>query len=171
MRKFKKDFFQKEFFRLERYHVSADKKEVDSPEENEAAVTILVPSVNAAGRVEEKFKAVYQPSNETFMALSACAEGDGTVDALDRALRKLLIPIYPFIKDVRLERYTVTNSHGAGTASEVEVFILSTNNEGNLHFSQRRSKSVIEASFSALADIYNCYFLDDYLKKEKESRA
>lgn len=166
--RFDKQFYQKNFFRLERYRVSADKVAPDEPEFNEAVVKISVPAENAEGRVEKKFLAEMQPPGGRFVALTATSAGQGTVDALDRALRRLLVPIYPFLKHVRLMRYGVQNSTSS-TSSEVEVFILASNKHGKLYFSEVTSVSVIEASFFALANIYNRYFKDDYEQKAAQS--
>ena len=161
-----KNFFQNNFFKLERYRVSADKISADAPETNEAVIKIVVPARNAEGRSEKKFLAEYQPENRKYVALTATSSGDGTVDALDRALRKLLEPIYPFLKTVRLIRYEVKSTQSkAGTSSQVEVFILAANKEGQLYFSEVSSFSVIEASFSALANIYNRFFMDYHLRQ------
>jgi hypothetical protein len=159
-----KKFYQRNFFKLERYRVSADLREDDAAESNEATIKILVPAATAAGKVADRFIAEYQPDEKHYIALSATSNGDGTVDALDRALRKLLEPIYPFIAKIRLVRYGVTNvSSKRGTSSEVEVFILATNKEGKLYYSEVSSVSVIEASFFALSNIYNRYFRDEYI--------
>jgi hypothetical protein len=160
---FDKKFYQRNFFKLVRYRVSAGRREEDASEENEATIKILVPVAAAAGKVADRFIAEYQPDDKHFIALSATSNGGGTVDALDRALRKLLEPIYPFIANIRLVRYGVTNiSSKRGTSSEVEVFILATNKEGKLYYSEVSSVSVIEASFFALSNIYNRYFSDEY---------
>jgi|GEM_PF-6776918 len=161
---FDKKFYQRNFFKLERYRVSADLREEDKAEENEATIKILVPAAAAAGKVTARFIAEYQPEDKHYVALSATSNGAGTVDALDSSLRKLLEPIYPFISDIRLVRYGVTNiSSKRGTSSEVEVFILATNGEGKLYYSEVSSVSVIEASFFALSNIYNRYFRDEYI--------
>ncbi len=162
-----KKFFQRHFFRLERYRVSADRRLNDEVEENEATIKILVPASAAKGKIPDSFIAEYQPDDKNYVALSATSSGAGTVDALDRALRKLLEPIYDFIKDVRLVRYGVTNvSSKRSTSSEVEVFILATNKDGKLYFSEVASVSVIEASFFALSNIYNRYFRDEYVNRK-----
>ncbi|HOX28081.1 MAG TPA: alpha-isopropylmalate synthase regulatory domain-containing protein [bacterium] len=163
-----KGFYQNNFFRLERYRVSADKHSESEREENEAIVKIVVPAANAKGRIGKSFIAENQQENKKFISLTATANGRGTVDALDSALRKILEPIYPFIKDVRLIRYGVTNTTAKkGTAAEVEVFILASNAEGKLYFSEVSSYSVIEASFFALSNIYNRYFRDEYENKRR----
>lgn len=167
--RFDKNFYMNNFFKLERYRVYAEKFSEGDPETNEAAVKILVPAKNISKSFEQKYLAWEQPENKKFRALTATSGGHGTVDALDNALRKLLEPLHPFLKDVKLIRYSVTNTmEKAGTAAEVEVFILATNSEGKLYYSETRSRSVIEASFLSLANIYNRYFRDDYVAAKKK---
>lgn len=159
--KYDKKYFRRNFFKMERYRVSAFKSADEEKEENEASIKIRAPAKNAEGRIEKRYYAEYQPEDDKFVSLYASAGGNGVVDALDTALRKLLVPIYPFISDIRLIRYNVAiTSDRAGTSSEVEVFILATNKTGRLYFSEVRAESVIEASFFALANIYNRYYLD-----------
>jgi len=163
-----KKFFQTHFFKLDRYRVSADKLSADEPETNEAVVKITVPAKEAEGKIDRKFRAEIQPDNKKFLALTATSHGDGTVDALDRALRRLLEPIYPFMKSIRLIRYEVQSTQRReGTSSKVEVFILAANKDGKLYFSEVASVSVIEASFSALANIYNRFYVDEYCGAEE----
>jgi hypothetical protein len=168
---FDKIFFQRHFFELVRYRVTADRQSGDEREDDEATIKILVPAAAAKGKTHKKFIAEYQPPEKGRVALTATSGGNGTVDALDCALRLLLEPIYPFMKDVRLVRYGVTNTAGGGAAAEVEVFILASNKEGNLYYSQVSSVSVIEASFYALSNIYNRYFRDDYVCRKAAERA
>lgn len=166
-----KHYFRKNFFQLERYRVFADKRDADSPEETEATVKILVPRKNAEGKISDRFLAEYQPEDHKFMAFSATANGNGVVDALDQALRAVLAPIYSFMKGIRLIRYSVDNtSFKDGTSAEVEVFILASNKTGKLYFSEVRSRSVVEASFFALANIYNRYYHDEQVNGKRKSR-
>ena len=167
---FNKEYFRRNFFSLDRYRVSADMHNGSDGEENEATVRIIVPADNAKGKIDERFIAENQPVGGKRLALSASANGDGTVDALDRALRKLLEPIYPFLKSVRLIRYAVSNTSNCGTGAQVEVFILASNSEGKLYYSAVTSASVIEASFFALANIYNRYFRDERENASKKTR-
>lgn len=163
--KFDKKFYQNNFFKLERYRVSADKVSADEPELNEASLKITVPAINAEGKAQKKYLAEYQPRSSKYVSLTATAGGGGTVDALDQALRKLLEPIYPFLRHVQLVRYSVQSTQST-TSSVVEVFILSKNKQGKLYFSEVSSVSVIEASFFALSNIYNRYFKDYYLQNK-----
>src|SRR3989339_1975655 len=80
--------------------------------------------------------------------------GDGPVNALDDALRKVLENIYPEIKTVKLTDYKVRvlNSQ-AGTAARVRVLIESAD-EKDVWNTVGVSTNVIEASWLALADSF-----------------
>ena len=78
-------------------------------------------------------------------------EGDGPVNALDRALRKALLRFYPLLSGARLVDFKVRVVASHGTASVVRVFIEST--DGQRAWSTVGvSSNVIEASFIALSD-------------------
>ena len=80
------------------------------------------------------------------------AEGNGPVNALDAALRKGLIPIYPKIAEFKLLDYKVRIIDGTdGTAATTRVLIDTQN--GHRHWSTvGASPNIIEASWLALAD-------------------
>jgi 2-isopropylmalate synthase len=80
------------------------------------------------------------------------AEGEGPVNALDRALRKVLEQFYPALKRVHLTDYKVRVLDSAGaTASKVRVLIEST--DGNRSWTTIGvSRDIIEASWFALRD-------------------
>jgi len=84
------------------------------------------------------------------------AEGDGPVNAQDRALRKALGPYLPKILNVHLINYKVTVINMAGTASAVEVFI-------EFEADRKRwatigvSENILEASKIALVEGYRYY--------------
>ncbi|HET7264408.1 MAG TPA: citramalate synthase [bacterium] len=80
------------------------------------------------------------------------AEGDGPVNALDRALRKALGRFYPAIQRVRLTDYKVRVLNAdAATAARVRVLIQSTDGT-NTWGTVGVSENVVEASWQALAD-------------------
>jgi len=80
------------------------------------------------------------------------AEGDGPVDALDKALRKALIQFYPDLTAVKLIDYKVRIlEETAGTASQVRVLIESSDGRENWR-TVGSSTNIIEASWLALAD-------------------
>ena len=79
-------------------------------------------------------------------------EGNGPVNALDNALRKALLPIFPALKDMRLADYKVRIiDSGTGTAAKTRVLITST--DGNNDWSTVGvSCNIIDASWKALVD-------------------
>ncbi len=80
------------------------------------------------------------------------AEGNGPVNALDAALRKGLIPIYPKLKHFQLADYKVRIIDGDnGTASTTRVLIDTQNGHGRWS-TVGASANIIEASWLALAD-------------------
>lgn len=84
--------------------------------------------------------------------LHTAAEGNGPVNALDAALRKALVGVYPTLANVRLADYKVRILGGQdGTAARVRVLIDSEN--GQMRWSTVGvSPNIIEASWQALAD-------------------
>jgi 2-isopropylmalate synthase len=79
-------------------------------------------------------------------------EGDGPVNALDKALRKALLPHFPQIAQVRLEDYKVRIiDSGSGTAAKIRVLVVSS--DGNSTWGTVGvSTNVIDASWQALVD-------------------
>jgi 2-isopropylmalate synthase len=82
------------------------------------------------------------------------AEGDGPVNALDGALRKVLTPTYPAIQDIRLTDYKVRIiASSSGTAARTRVLIDSTDHHDTWS-TVGVSDNIIEASWLALVDSY-----------------
>ncbi len=82
----------------------------------------------------------------------AADEGDGPVNALDKALRQALTVFYPAIADVRLTDYKVRVIDGsAATAANVRVLIESTDGK-DIWTTVGASTDVINASVIALID-------------------
>ena len=83
------------------------------------------------------------------------ADGDGPVNALDKALRKALIHFYPEIKSIKLVDYKVrVLEEKRGTSAKVRVLIESSNGRftwGTVGV----STNIIEASLQALQDSMN----------------
>ena len=80
------------------------------------------------------------------------AEGDGPVDALDKALRRALLQFYPDLTAVKLIDYKVRIlEETGGTASQVRVLIESSDGKENWR-TVGSSTNIIEASWLALAD-------------------
>ncbi len=79
-------------------------------------------------------------------------DGDGPVNALDRALRKALSRFYPEIESMALEDYKVRIIDGAsGTAAKTRVLILSSDGERSWG-TVGVSTNIIDASWEALVD-------------------
>lgn len=91
----------------------------------------------------------------------AVAEGDGPVNALDKALRTALEPFYPQLKYVHLSDFKVRVIDAkAGTAAKVRVLIESRDNEkewGTVGISE----NLIEASWMALTDSIDYKLMKD----------
>lgn len=80
------------------------------------------------------------------------ADGNGPVNALDRALRKSLIRFYPEINDMKLTDYKVRILDGkSATAAGVRVLIRSTDGKHSWT-TVGVSENVVEASLIALVD-------------------
>jgi 2-isopropylmalate synthase len=80
------------------------------------------------------------------------SDGDGPVNAIDGALRKALLGVYPQLNDMRLVDYKVRVVNArAGTAGRVRVVIESREGE-DVWGTVGVSENVIEASWLALAD-------------------
>ena len=90
------------------------------------------------------------------------AEGNGPVDALDRALRKALSVFYPCIGEMTLTDFKVrVIDTGKGTASCVRVSIVST--DGHTSWGTVGvSENVLEASWQALTDAIECVLLKNF---------
>lgn len=81
------------------------------------------------------------------------AEGNGPVNALDRALRKSLSRHYPSLKNVRLTDYKVRIlTPSDGTQAITRVQIESTDDRGHKWNTIGVSENIVDASFRALHD-------------------
>lgn len=88
--------------------------------------------------------------DEAFMTV---AEGNGPVNALDAAMRKVLTPIYPSLEGMRLIDYKVRIlTPGDGTRAITRVMIESADAEGRHWSTVGVSANIIDASYNALRD-------------------
>ena len=91
-----------------------------------------------------------QVEGKEFMTV---AEGNGPVNALDSALREVLVPIYPELSDLRLVDYKVrilTPSDATGAVTR--VMIESADDHGARWSTVGVSANIIDASYAALRD-------------------
>lgn len=96
------------------------------------------------------------------------AEGDGPVNALDKALRKALYRFYPELKESRLIDFKVRVLDGmAGTAALTRVLIETTDGKSNWS-TVGVSEDIIEASWQGLVDSIEYFLLDKKLKSEEK---
>lgn len=81
------------------------------------------------------------------------APGNGPVDALNAALRKALLEVYPSLQDMHLTDYRVRILDGrSGTAAKTRVMIESEDSAGRTWTTVGVSTNIIDASFDALLD-------------------
>ena len=85
--------------------------------------------------------------------IMTAAEGNGPVNALDKALRKALVRKYPILKNVKLTDYKVRIlTPTAGTEAFTRVQIESMDEEGNKWTTIGVSQNIVDASLRALHD-------------------
>jgi 2-isopropylmalate synthase len=121
-----------EFFKVERFKVNVERRfnaNGDLVTFSEAIVKV---------RVGEK-------------SMISAAEGDGPVNALDKALRKDLGRYQSFIKGLKLTDFKVRIFQG-GTDAVTRVLVDSTDETGETWTTVGVSPNIIDASFQALVD-------------------
>lgn len=84
--------------------------------------------------------------------LHTAAEGNGPVHALDRALRKALIPHYPQMAHFQLADYKVRILDGNNGTGAITRVLIDTQNGTRRWSTVGASPNIIEASWRALAD-------------------
>lgn len=88
------------------------------------------------------------------------AEGNGPVNALDMALRKVLTPVYPVLESLHLIDYKVRIlTPNQGTGALTRVMIETDDGHGHRWSTVGLSTNVIDASYEALRDslVYKLY--------------
>jgi 2-isopropylmalate synthase len=128
------------YFDLHGYSVFIDKRDGDAAPRCEATVRLVVGGVPA----------------------HTAADGDGPVNALDRALRRALTTFYPSLSELVLVDYKVRVLHGpsTGTASVVRVHVETT--DGRTTWGTVGAhKNIIDASYEALLDAIESKLLAD----------
>ena len=88
--------------------------------------------------------------DEMYMAV---AEGNGPVNALDAAMRKVLVPIFPELEDLHLVDFKVRIlTPNDGTRAVTRVMIESADSDGEHWNTVGVSTNIIDASYNALRD-------------------
>ena len=97
------------------------------------------------------------------------SQGDGPVNAIDRALRKALMVFYPRLGEVRLTDYKVrVLEPQAATAAKVRVLIETTDGD-DIWTTVGVSTDIIDASWIALVDSIEYKFTKDF-ESEKRNK-
>jgi 2-isopropylmalate synthase len=135
----------KHFFDLERFKVSIQKDDLEKDARSEALIKIRV-------------------GDETEIT---AAEGDGPVNALDKALRKALEKFYPELSEIHLTDYKVRvlDTQNA-TAAKVRVLIETKNDESSWN-TVGVSPDVVDASWKALVDSISYHLMKHKTKDVK----
>ena len=123
-----------EYFKIDRFRVMDDRRWNARNElvtESEATITL---EINGQRRM-------------------TVATGNGPVNALDTAMRKSLLEVYPTLSDMKLVDYKVRIlTPGDGTGAVTRVMIESADRNGTRWSTVGVSPNIIDASFSALYD-------------------
>jgi 2-isopropylmalate synthase len=84
--------------------------------------------------------------------MHTAAEGNGPVNALDAALRKALVQVYPQLNDIRLVDYKVHILDSEQATGATTRVVIDTQNGSRRWSTVGASANIIEASWIALAD-------------------
>jgi len=148
----------KEYFDLEGFRVFVWKDSEKAIPKSEATIKGVVPD-----EVSEEL-GIKDTLNHT------SADGAGPVEALDKALRKVLEKFYPSLKEVKLVDYKVRIlNEEAGTKSTTRVLIRSTDGISKWG-TVGVSDNIIEASWMALTDAFRYKLMKDDENEEKKEK-
>ncbi len=110
--------------------------------------TTIVEERQGRGTVAEAMVKIHLDGD----VIHTAAEGNGPVNALDLALRKALVPLYPQLADFQLADYKVRILDGAnGTAATTRV-LIDTQNGSQRWSTVGAGTNIIHASWEALVD-------------------
>ncbi|QSX07745.1 citramalate synthase [Alkalibacter rhizosphaerae] len=137
----------KPFFQLDYFKIIEEEKQG----ENECSASALI-KVMVNGQEE-----------------MTAAEGNGPVNAIDKAIRKVLGMFYANLKDFHLTDFKVRVLDGANTAAKVRVLIESTDGE-DYWSTIGVSTNIIEASVLALVDSIEYKLIKD-MEVEEASKS
>lgn len=122
----------KQYFHITAFRVIDTLRESDQCPISEATIKVKV-----GGRIEHM-----------------AADGNGPVNALDRAMRKALISFYPQLSEIKLLDYKVrVLPSSQGTDAMIRV-LVETGDEDSRWGTVGVSSNVVEASYQALADAF-----------------
>ncbi|HEY3759808.1 MAG TPA: citramalate synthase [Solirubrobacteraceae bacterium] len=135
-------------FRLESWRVIVEKR-ADGRVETEATIKIWIPDRRAAGSDGEADDQRRAGEERRYVRT---AEGNGPVNALDRALRDAIGEIHPHLRDIELVNFKVRIlDEDKGTGAVTRVLIDASDGQ-RMWGTIGVSENVIEASWDALVD-------------------
>jgi 2-isopropylmalate synthase len=86
------------------------------------------------------------------MMMPTVAEGNGPVNALDMALRKALLDVYPQLSSLKLADYKVRILDGENATAATTRVLIDSVQEHKTWSTVGASTNIIEASWQALVD-------------------
>jgi 2-isopropylmalate synthase len=135
-------------FRLESWRVIVEKR-ADGRVETEATIKIWIPAESGTGREGDPRRERSAGEERRYVRT---AEGNGPVNALDRALRDAIGETHPHLRDIELVNFKVRIlDEDKGTGAVTRVLIDASDGQrvwGTIGVSE----NVIEASWDALVD-------------------
>ncbi|MEE9615327.1 MAG: citramalate synthase [Thermodesulfobacteriota bacterium] len=137
---------RKKYFRLLDFRVIDEKREDGKRPYSEATIMLEV-----GGKVEH-----------------TAAEGNGPVNALDRALRKALERFYPTLKEVKLLDFKVRVLAGLGGTASVVRVLVESGDASDRWGTVGVSENVIEASWQAIVDSLEYKLYKDKKKARRQ---
>ncbi len=148
----------KEYFSLQGFHVIVWKNSHANAAQAEASIKVSVPEeVARLGGFNDSIE-------------HTSADGNGPVEALDRALRKVLEKFYPRLKSVKLTDYKVRIlDERSGTKAATRVLIYFTDGK-NKWGTVGVSNNIIDASWIALTDAFTYKLMTDELASKQTNQ-
>ena len=139
----------KKYFELEGFRVFIWKNSENEKPKSEAVIKGVVPD-----DISKEFKIKVSFDHTS-------ADGDGPVEALDKALRKVLEKFYPNLREVKLTDFKVRIlNEEVGTKAITRVLIQSTD-DNEKWGTVGVSENIIEASWIALIDSFKYKLMKD----------
>jgi len=126
------------FFTVDGFHVSVSGDVSDDESLSEATVKLILPNGQR---------------------MHTAAEGEGPVDALDKALRKALCETYPEIAELRLEDYKVRILDSRSATRAKTRVLIESGDATDAWYTVGVSENIIAASYEALIDSFEYLLL------------
>ena len=142
--KLESSYYRTYFFEVDYFRVITDVRNVFDKEEVEiftdANIKLLIANPNG------------------FHEFHTAADGNGPVNAIDKALKKALLHFYPILEEIELLDFKVRIANEledeSGTNSRVRVWVLSKDKDGQTWGTIGSHVNIMAASFAALIDSY-----------------